>query len=225
MSEYLQLPVESIEIGAGTIDILERLLSLFETKTITCIGPYWSGIRWACYKNSLKFDEVMGDIAYVAFPNSRDGLLREINFDHYEYVIVDEAYGDFSDQSHFYEGRENVIVTKTFSKSLSMPGLRFAYCTAHPSYIDALKSESHRYSINTAVQSILPGAFDLIIPHVQRMMVTKAYLENKHDCLPSYANFVRTKEKPPYNVDVQKIDDFYRFTLVDMDTLDSLKQV
>ena len=45
---------------------------------------------------------------------------------------------------------------------------------------------------------------------------------NNYDCLPSHANFVKPTEKLPYNIMAQKIDDFYRFTLVDMDTLNDL---
>lgn len=219
MTKYLQLPIEKIEIGSGTIDILERLLSLFEYKTVTSIGPYWTGIKWACFKNNLKFDEHDGDIAYISYPNSRDGLLREFDFDHYEFVIVDEAYGDFCEESFLYKQISNAIVTKTFSKSLSLPGIRFAYCVGDPSYIEGLKTVAHKYSINSVVQSILPDAFDLIEPHISRMMITKNYLINKYECLSSHANFVKPIEKLPYNIDVQKINNFYRFTLTDMDTL------
>ena len=222
MSDYLKLPIETIEIGSGTIDLLERLLSLFEHKTVTSIGPYWTGIKWACFKNNLRFDESNGDIAYIAYPNSRDGLLREFDFDHYELVIVDEAYGDFCDESFLYKQIPNAIVTKTFSKSLSLPGIRFAYCVGDTSYIEGLKTVAHKYSINSIAQSILPDAFDLIEPHISRMMITKKYLMSQYECLPSFANFVKPKIKLPYDIDVQQIDDFYRFTLVDMDTLNDL---
>ncbi|SVB05297.1 uncharacterized protein METZ01_LOCUS158151 [marine metagenome] len=218
----MNISTDNIEIGSGTIDILERLLSLFKYKTVTSIGPYWTGIKWSCFKNDLKFDEHDGDIAYISYPNSRDGLLREINFDDYEFVIIDEAYGDYCNESYLKQELKNVIVTKTFSKSLSMPGIRFAYCVGELDVINKLKKISHKYSINSAVQSILPDAFDLIHPHVTRMLETKKVLEKEYDCLPSYANFVKPLIKPNYNVDVQKIENFYRFTLVDKDTLDGL---
>ena len=100
-------------------------------------------------------------------------------------------------------------MTKTFSKSLSLPGIRFAYCVGDPSYIEGLKTVAHKYSINSVVQSILPDAFDLIEPHISRMMITKNYLINQYECLSSHANFVKPIEKLPYNIDVQKIDNFY----------------
>ena len=76
--------------------------------------------------------------------------------------------------------------------------------------------------LRAVAESILPDAFDLIHPHVTRMLETKKVLEKQYDCLPSYANFVKPLIKPNYNVDVQKIENFYRFTLVDKDTLNDL---
>lgn len=222
LSNYLNISTEKIEIGSGTIDILERLLSIFKNKTVTSIGPYWSGIKWACFKNNLKFDENNGDIAYISYPNSRDGLLREIRFDDYEFIIIDEAYGDFCNKSYINQNLKNVLVTKTFSKSLSMPGVRFAYCVGEPLLIQKIKNISHKYSINSVVQIILPDAFDLIHPHIKRMLETKKVLEKQYNCLPSYANFVKPLIKPNYDVDVQQIENFYRFTLVDKDTLNDL---
>ena len=217
-SEFLHINRKNFEIGFGTIDIVDRLLSLFNDKTLTSIGPYWAGIKWACEKNNVRFDD-KGEIAYVARPNGRDGLLRNVDFDKYEFVIIDEAYGDFSQESFLGCLPDNAILTRTFSKTLSLPGLRFAYCVSNEKIIEQLKKLSHRYSMNSAIQNIFPDAFDLIAPHITRMLETKTYLQSKHDTLTSHANFVKTVVEPKYNINVQKINNFYRFTLVDMDTL------
>ena len=167
----------------------------------------------------------MIDISYEKNPelyfDYRKGLelLSSLNFDDYEFVIVDEAYGDYCDKSYLKENIKNVIITKTFSKSISIPGIRFAYCVGESSIIDKMKFISHKYSINGVVQSILPDAFNLITPHISRMLKTKDYLMNEYECLPSYANFVRPIKRLPYDIEVQKIDNFYRFTLTDMETL------
>ena len=73
--------------------------------------------------------------------------------------------------------------------------------------------------MNSAIQNIFPDAFNLIAPHINRMLDTKQYLLSKYDTLTSHANFVRTVVKPKYNVNVQKINNYYRFTLIDIDTL------
>ena len=119
LSAYLQVFINRINIGFGTIDIVDRLLSLFKGKTLTSIGPHWEGIKWACEKNDVKFDD-NGDIAYIARPNGRDGLLRDVPFDDYEFIIIDEAYSDFCSETLIHHDHTNSIVIKTFSKSLSI---------------------------------------------------------------------------------------------------------
>jgi histidinol-phosphate/aromatic aminotransferase/cobyric acid decarboxylase-like protein len=223
LSDFLKIPRENIEIGFGTIDIVDRFLSLFANtnKTITSIGPYWSGIKWACEKNNLNFDNTNGDIAYIARPNSRDGQIRDINFSDYEYVIIDEAYGDFCSVSNLKNciDMKHVIVTKTFSKSISSPGLRFAYCSSNEKIISDIRKLSHHYSLNIVAQHLIPKVFDLINPHVERMLETKKFIQSQYRCLPSDANFVRVLEQPSYNVKLSKIDDYYRFTLIDLSSL------
>ena len=56
LSAILQVFINKIEIGFGTIDLVDRLLSLFKGKTLTSIGPHWAGIKWACEKNNVKFE-------------------------------------------------------------------------------------------------------------------------------------------------------------------------
>ena len=250
LSDELQVQVDKIEIGFGTIDIVERVLSLFDNKTVTSIGPYWAGIKWACEKTYLKFDDKNGDIAYIARPNGRDGLLRDIDFDDYvdlyEYfagdvytfeketkykhkigpkkgVIIDEAYGDFCDDTFLHYTHNKSIVIKTFSKSLSIPGLRFAYSVSNEGITERIRKLSHPYSLNVVAQDFLPDAFRLISPHIERMKQTKFYIEQLFEHLPSFSNFVRILENPPYDIKIPKINNYYRFTLVDMETLASLR--
>jgi len=223
LSAILQVFINKIEIGFGTIDLVDRLLSLFKGKTLTSIGPHWAGIKWACEKNNVKFDDENGDIAYIARPNGRDGLLRKVPFDDFEFVIIDEAYGDFCDESYIQYDHTNSIVLKTFSKSLSLPGIRFACSVSSPEIALRLQRLSHSYSMNGIVQDIIPAAFYMIKPHVSRMKDTKKFLESKFKHLPSHANFVKMIDPPPYKVKVSKIEDYYRFTLIGLHELQRLE--
>ena len=112
---------------------------------------------------------------------------------------------------------------KTFSKSLSLPGIRFACSISSPEIASRLQRLSHPYSMNRIVQDIIPDAFDLIGPHIQRMKSTKKFLEKKFKHLPSHANFVRLIEPPPYKVKVASIDNYFRFTLIGLDELHRLE--
>tara|TARA_Y100000004_G_C8901090_1_gene406443 strand:+ start:142 stop:942 length:801 start_codon:yes stop_codon:yes gene_type:complete len=223
LCNYHQCYINTLSVGFGTIDIVDKLLSLFKGKTLTCIGPYWAGIHWACEKNGVKVSEDGGDIAYIARPNGRDGLVRDVPFDDYEFVIIDEAYSDFADETLINHVHTNSIVTKTFSKSLSMPGVRFAYAVSSPEMASRLNKLHHPYSINGLVQVMVPRCFELIQQHVIRMLQTKEYLEKNYECLPSQANFVRMVNPPPFDVKVTKIDNYYRFTLIELRELFKLE--
>src|SRR5262249_61369229 len=48
-------------------------------------------------------------------------------------LVVDEAYVDFADEHALHLSRlPNVIITRTFSKSYSLAGVRFGYAVADP---------------------------------------------------------------------------------------------
>ena len=55
-------------------------------------------------------------------------------------VVVDEAYGDFGEESCLSLLHEfsNLVVVRTFSKSLSFAGMRLGYVVAQPELINAL---------------------------------------------------------------------------------------
>ncbi len=66
-------------------------------------------------------------------------------------LVLDEAYGDFADQPHRAEllqsalGRQ-IVVTKTFSKSYSLAGIRFGYSIAHPDLIAGMRKVKDSYN-------------------------------------------------------------------------------
>lgn len=66
-------------------------------------------------------------------------------------VIVDEAYIDFSGGSALplVEKYDNLIVTRTFSKSRSMAGMRIGYCIGSENLISTLNSVKFSYNSYT----------------------------------------------------------------------------
>ncbi len=66
-------------------------------------------------------------------------------------LVLDEAYGDFADQPHRMEllqssiGKQ-LIVTRTFSKSYSLAGLRFGFAVAHPDLIAGMRKVKDSYN-------------------------------------------------------------------------------
>lgn len=66
-------------------------------------------------------------------------------------LVLDEAYGDFTDQPHRMEllhseiGKQ-LVVTRTFSKSYSLAGLRFGFAVAHPDLISGMRKVKDSYN-------------------------------------------------------------------------------
>ena len=69
-------------------------------------------------------------------------------------LVLDEAYGDFADHPHQCEllnstaGRQ-IVVTRTFSKSYSLAGVRFGFAVAHPDTIAGLRKMKDSYNCDS----------------------------------------------------------------------------
>jgi histidinol-phosphate aminotransferase len=65
-------------------------------------------------------------------------------------VLVDEAYHEFSGQTAvpLLAGHPNLVVLRTFSKAMSMAGLRFGYMMAHPEIAREIYKSKLPYNVN-----------------------------------------------------------------------------
>lgn len=70
-------------------------------------------------------------------------------------VLIDEAYVDFADDTcmDFPEQFDNVIVTRTFSKSYGLAGLRIGAAAARPELINEFIKIKDSYNLNTFSQA------------------------------------------------------------------------
>lgn len=98
-------------------------------------------------------------------------------------VVVDEAYGDFADETcmdlALAAENTNTLVMRTFSKSFSLAGLRFGYVIGPAVLIGALYKIKDSYNMDMLSQMVgLAALSDL--PHmqanVQRIRATRARL-------------------------------------------------
>ncbi|MBI3469417.1 MAG: histidinol-phosphate transaminase [Planctomycetes bacterium] len=95
-------------------------------------------------------------LAFLPNPNSPSGTMvtvqrvRELtrSLQSHSPLIVDEAYVDFADENCAGLVREcdNVIVTRSLSKSYSLAGIRFGYCLAQPHIIAGLVKVKDSYN-------------------------------------------------------------------------------
>jgi histidinol-phosphate aminotransferase len=95
-------------------------------------------------------------IIILARPNNPDGTIFPRNFilellELNKLVIIDEAYIDFSNEPSLIDlipEYKNLIITRSFSKSFSLAGLRLGYMISSPQIINILTRVKSPYTVN-----------------------------------------------------------------------------
>lgn len=118
-------------------------------------------------------------------------------------VIFDEAYYEFVDNpadtlKFIREGRENVVILRTFSKIQGLAGLRIGYGLGAKSIISVLQKTRQPFNANSIAQAgAIAGLQDLDHQRKTRELTHegRAYLEEQFatmglEYVPSQANFV-----------------------------------
>ncbi len=152
----------------------------------------------------------VGGTLFIANPNAPTGIalpltaLREILLHNREnVVVVDEAYVDFGGESALalLAEFENLVVTRTFSKSRSMAGARLGFGIAHPALIadmTAIKDSTNPYNVNRVTAEMGIGSIEdraYFEENCKKIIETRESLaagltDLGFSVLPSCANFL-----------------------------------
>lgn len=114
--------------------------------------------------------------------------------------VADEAYVDFAEGSavSLLSKLSSLVVTRTFSKSYGLAGLRVGYALAHPTIIGILDRIRDSYNVNRLSQAGALAALrdqDGLHERVGRVKATRARVgrqleEDGWEVLPSQTNFI-----------------------------------
>ena len=107
------------------------------------------------------FYEAKGRLCFLSRPNSPSGVsVPRASVEHLcesfdGIVVIDEAYVDFGDDDcmDFPKRFDNAIVTRTFSKSFSLAGMRIGIAVARPDIIAEFLKTKDSYNLNVASQA------------------------------------------------------------------------
>ncbi|MCG3198971.1 MAG: Histidinol-phosphate aminotransferase [bacterium] len=152
--------------------------------------------------------EVPAKVTFVATPNAPDGYLvsaeeiarlcaaRRGN----GVVVADEAYVDFSDGGAvgLVGEFENLLVTRTLSKSFSLAGLRLGIAVGQPSLLEPLWAVKDSYNLGALPQALATAALqdaEWMCANARKIVTTR---ERTSEDLrkrgwrvyPSHANFI-----------------------------------
>ncbi|MEU9379806.1 histidinol-phosphate transaminase [Streptomyces sp. NPDC048279] len=90
-------------------------------------------------------------------------------------VVVDEAYGEFSDLPSLVplvEDRPHLVVTRTMSKAFGAAGLRVGYLVADPAVVDAVQLVRLPYHLSSITQALAMAALehtDTLLAYVEQL--------------------------------------------------------
>ena len=164
ISKFIKIPTSMIGVGNGSDQILDLILSNFaskQTKVLTS-NPTFGFFEGRCklysipmialpFSNTMKLDikefikqSKNADILYLDSPNNPTGFqfskndLQKLVKSFDGLVIIDEAYGDFSNYSlaSMVKTQKNLVVVQTISKSFGLAGLRLGYFIANKQFTE-----------------------------------------------------------------------------------------
>ena len=172
------LSADQVIFGNGSDDLLNLLTRAFARESLASylqpsysLYPVLCGIQDAG-KIEVPFDRSMqlpieelghldARLLFITSPNAPTGVgfsnedLAQVigRFD--GIVVVDEAYADFAEQNAVeLLGRfPNLVITRTFSKSYGLAGLRLGYALADASVIEILDRVRDSYNVNRLSQA------------------------------------------------------------------------
>ncbi len=223
-AEQNALSPENIFAGNGSDEIFTLIFRGLIGKDGTAAFPYpsYSLYDTLAQSNAVKYEKINLDsslnpdmdrfadkkyeMVIIANPNNPTGTfvdsgkIEKFLKAYSGLLVVDEAYIDFYGGSaiELVKKYDNIIVTRSFSKSYSLAGLRIGLAVAHKDIIRGLVKIKDSYNIDTLAQAGATAAlldkktFDY---NIGMLRSNKEYLEERLDDLgfervPSRANFV-----------------------------------
>lgn len=218
LSDYHSIYSRQIAIGLGLSELFMRIMSLVKERGWSFTAKHNS---WQVVNMAQRLYQVPhgNDVCYISNPHGTLGTkiddYSEL-FDQHKLVIVDEAYADFCDTPEIKLGSPNVLVLKTMSKSVALPGIRFGWAIGHEVIIHELQNIRPAHVCIGGISENLESMLNDIPDHVKRMNQTKAYIEKTYSCIPSHANYVLIKnyEKFAKHFHLKKLDGHARMALI-----------
>ena len=231
-AEINDLDLNNVFASNGSDEIFTLIFRGFADKKIPVAFPYPSyslydtlseanGIPYEKINLKKNFEYNLNDflkknypLVIIANPNNPTGTrcsVKEIDSFLSKFkglLVVDEAYIDFYGGSALplIKKYDNLIVTRSFSKSYSLAGLRVGIAIAHADIINGLIKLKDSYNLDSlAIAGAIAALKDskTFNYNIQLVKNNKEYLEEAlkdigFTIIPSYANFLFVKH-PKFN--------------------------
>ncbi|MEM4565907.1 MAG: histidinol-phosphate transaminase [Archaeoglobaceae archaeon] len=225
ISDFLSVEIEKISVGCGSSELISRVCDVVVEELDTVAVPMPSYSLYLIYAMLREanivtpvfrdykveaeiFEELKPKLSIICSPNNPTGnkvkrKVVEKIVENSEFVLIDEAYVEFSDE-HFLQFAlefDNVVVLRTFSKFFGLAGLRIGYAISSRELTEAIEKIRLPFAISgVAVEAAISAikSFDYyadlrkrIVEERERM--AKELMKLGLKVYPSYANFLLVK--------------------------------
>lgn len=223
ISEYLGFPPESIAVGCGASELILSVCNVVIEELDRVVIPMPSYTLYAIYamlrSASISFPvfegyridpQVIADerpkLTFLCSPNNPTGnivdrkTVEEVAA-YSDYVVLDEAYVEFSGKSciDLINELENLIVLRSFSKYFGLAGMRIGYAVCSPEVAEAIEKVRLPFAIsypamNTAIAAIRSREYyesvkEKIVSERERVYAELLKIKGLRP-YPSEANFI-----------------------------------
>ncbi len=151
-------------------------------------------------------DVYQGKIFFLTTPNAPLGCgfsldyIEELAQKCSGMLVLDETYADFADSSalELVKKQENVVVTRTLSKSYSLAGMRLGLAIARPEVIAALDKIRDHYNLDRLAQAACVAALKdqaYLRECVRKIRATREWFAGEleklgYSAIPSQGNYL-----------------------------------
>lgn len=230
------IPAENLFIGNGSdeaIDLVYRVFCEPGRDNVVSICPSYGMYKVAAATNDAEFREVLlgkdfsldtdlllgacdafTKAIFICSPNNPSGnaypvsQILELARSFRGIVVVDEAYGDFSEKGSTALKAPNIIVLQTLSKAWGLAGLRIGLAIADKRIIDLMSRVKYPYNINKTAQETalkelekpIDGILEKLKSERDRLSEILPQIPSVKEVWPSDANFLLVRFDDPDHV-------------------------
>lgn len=192
IAKFHNVPAEMVFVGNGSNEVLQSILlsyggngttamsfeptyAMYETisrVTDTRYVPLERNASLLIEPGGLaeRVNAIAPSVVFLCVPNNPTGMIETSEVANIllarrgSLVVIDEAYGQFCDQSvvDLVASNSNLVVVRTFSKIWSLAGMRIGYCIANKEIIETLWNVALPYHLDSSKALIGSLSFDYI---------------------------------------------------------------
>ena len=215
LANFHDLAIDQVLVSNGATEALYLLAKAFEKQSATIFTPTFAEYQDACRIHHIKTSflpwEALSTVRdygtaliFICNPNNPTGQALSLETirlilqkNPTAYLVIDEAYIDFSDQCEsvvpLLEQYSNLILVKSLTKSFAIPGLRLGYILAAAKLIHKITNNKMPWSNNSIALNV--GLY--LVKHYKQLLFDRTALRQATEAFRMAVNAIDGVEALP----------------------------